>query len=126
LACAAALCAGVPVPAQEQPPTFRSDTQVVLLDVVARDKKGRRVEDLRQQELQVFEDGQLCEIASFRLVRPLAAPASARLPPRLPPQRRRLPRPPRRKHRPAANLVVLVFDVLRSRRRRSHAEARST
>ena len=111
-ACGGAVLAGAAVPAQEQPPTFRSDAQVVLLDVVARDKKGRRVEDLRQEELQVLEDGQLCEIASFRLVRPLAAPslraASTPSAPAAP-----AVAPAAEAEAPSrANLVVLVFDVL--------------
>src|SRR5512147_394174 len=67
------LGAGALLPAQETP-TFRSDTQVVLLDLVARDRKGQPVVDLRADEVQVFEDGARCEIESFRLVR---APAKA-------------------------------------------------
>lgn len=96
--------------AQEQTPTFSSGTQVVLLDLVVRDKKGHRVEDLRRDELQVFEDGQLCEIASFRLVRPLAA-TRVRQPARDAAQAPVGPiaeaEAPSR-----ANLVVLLFDVL--------------
>jgi hypothetical protein len=63
------LGAGALLPAQEPPPTFTSDTQVVLLDLVARDRKGKTVADLRADEVQVFEDGTRCEIQSFRLVR---------------------------------------------------------
>ena len=57
------LTAGGLLPAQEPPPTFTSDTQVVLLDLVARDRKGKTVADLRADEVQVFEDGTRCEIA---------------------------------------------------------------
>ena len=41
---------------------------MVILDVIARDKKGRPVRDLKAEELQVFENDQRCEIRSFRLV----------------------------------------------------------
>jgi VWFA-related protein len=101
------LGAGALLPAQETP-TFRSDAQVVLLDMVARDRKGQPVADLRADEVQVYEDGTRCEITSFRLVRgpgrdgmapgsttaaPAATVAEAATPSR-------------------ANLVILVFDNL--------------
>ena len=60
----AALAQTSPQPA----PEFRTGTAVVLLDVIARDKKGRPVRDLKAEELQVFENDQRCEIRSFRLV----------------------------------------------------------
>jgi VWFA-related protein len=95
--------------APESPPTFGAESQVVVLDVVARDSRGRPVTDLRPDEIQVFEDGQACAIVSFRLVQSLArepedrpAPgrsvASAGAEPAEAPSR--------------ANLVVLLFDVL--------------
>ena len=60
----AALAQTSPQPA----PEFRTGTAVVLLDVIARDKKGRPVRDLKAEELQVFENDQRCEVRSFRLV----------------------------------------------------------
>jgi len=96
---------------QESPPTFRSDAPVVLLDLVARDAKGRRVSDLHADEILVFEDGKRCEVQSFRLVRASvegtpSAPAVAAAPsgttaPRLEPAAAI-----------RANLVVLLFDAL--------------
>src|SRR5512139_3735833 len=59
--------APAPAPAQATP-EFRSGTAVVLLDVIARDKKGRPVRDLKPGELQVFENDQRCEIRAFRFV----------------------------------------------------------
>jgi len=56
-----------PAGAQEPPPRFGGGTEVVLLDVVVRDKKGRTVRDLRPEELQVLEDGASQEVLSFRL-----------------------------------------------------------
>ena len=104
------LTAGGLLPAQE-PPTFTSDTQVVLLDLVARDRKGKTVADLRADEVQVFEDGTRCEISSFRLVQ---APGKAEIAAGAP-----VPSPSETTGSPAeaaspsrANLVVLVFDVL--------------
>jgi VWFA-related protein len=60
--------AQAPQPASQTTPEFRAGTAVVVLDVVARDKKGRPVRDLKPEELQVFENDQRCEIRSFRLV----------------------------------------------------------
>jgi VWFA-related protein len=57
--------------AQEaEPPTFPAGTEAVLLDMVVRDEDGQLVDDLRADEVQVFEDGRACPITSFRLVRP--------------------------------------------------------
>jgi len=96
----------------QQPPTFRSDAQVVVLDVVARDGRGHTVGDLRSDEIEVFEDGQRCEIQSFRLVRagsstPTSAPAAAPRPAREVESAAADPGSPSR-----ANLVVLVFDTI--------------
>ena len=99
--------------AQEAPPTVRSETQVVVLDLVATDRKGRPIEDLREGEVLVSEDGRACEILSFRLVRARTAvapaastagsPAAA-----VPPGDLSLESPtPAR-----ASLVVLLFDRL--------------
>ena len=58
-------------------PEFRAGTAVVLLDVIARDKKGRPIRDLKPEELQVFENDQRCEVQSFRLVEDMAGRAAA-------------------------------------------------
>lgn len=99
------LTAGGLLPAQEAP-TFRSDTQVVLLDLVARDRKGQTVADLRPDEVQVFEDGARCDVVSFRLVRaPVRGEPAAPAP--------ETAGSPAEAATPSqANLVVLVFDVL--------------
>ena len=47
----------------------------MLLDIVVRDKRGRPVRDLRQDEITVLEDGVAREVKSFRLVE--GAPADA-------------------------------------------------
>jgi VWFA-related protein len=96
--------------AQDTPPTFKAESQVVVLDVVARDGRGGLVSDLRPDEIQVFEDGQPCAIVSFRLVRGLpvepgnaAATGSSA---RAEPAEEASTTPTR------ANLVVLLFDRL--------------
>ena len=74
---AAPALAAPPDPAPPQAgarPVFPSGTQAVVLDVVARDKKGHTVSDLRADELQVLEEGQPKTIAAFRFVDRSPAP----------------------------------------------------
>ena len=64
--------------AQEPPPdlqaqVFRVETEVVVLDLVARDKKGHTVRDLRPEEVQVFEDGVKQQASGFRFLDTRAA-----------------------------------------------------
>jgi VWFA-related protein len=93
---------------QQVPPTFGTDTQVVLLDMVAKDGKGRPVADLRLEDVQVFEDGRRCQVQSFRLVRAAGGPAAATpTPPGVPQPGDQAPAAPSQ-----ANLVVLLFDKL--------------
>src|SRR5271157_265932 len=61
----------VPAPAQQaadqtQPSTvIKSQTNLVLVDVVVTDKKGNYVRDLEQKDFRVFEDGKEQPINSF-------------------------------------------------------------
>ena len=96
--------------AQEPPPRFPTDAQVVVLDVVATDRKGKPVDDLRPNELQVLEDGRACEIRSFRLVRAAPQPAEAVVPATAASEAGGPPVPPATPAR--ASLVVLLFDRL--------------
>jgi VWFA-related protein len=59
-------------------PTFRAGTSAVVLDVVVRDKKGRPVIDLRQDELTVLEDGKPVAVQAFGLVRGTSPTTMAR------------------------------------------------
>src|SRR5215813_1793516 len=52
----------------DQGATVRIGSEEVLLDVVARDKKGRPVTDLKADEIEVYEDGVKQQINSFRKV----------------------------------------------------------
>jgi VWFA-related protein len=70
-----AACVTVVSRAQTQPnPEQQSEQKVVvnagevLLDVVARDKKGRVVNDLRASDIEVYEDGVAQQVNSFRLM----------------------------------------------------------
>jgi len=91
-----------PAAATGEAPTFASGTAQVVLDVVIRDKKGRPLLDVRPEELEVYEEGQLQTVEDFKLVedveadsgrKPAAAPAE-------PDAARRI------------NLVTIVFDAL--------------
>src|SRR6185369_11168734 len=52
-------------PAQQAAPAIRATTELVLVNVVARDRKGNLVRDLKQQDFTVLEDGQKQQLASF-------------------------------------------------------------
>jgi VWFA-related protein len=87
-------------PRKGAPQVFPADTQVVVLDVVARDKKGRVIRDLRPEEIEVYEEGSKKEITSVRFVETGTVPAVPGA---------RLPRPEEIAH---PNLITLVFDQL--------------
>ncbi|MEE8585312.1 MAG: VWA domain-containing protein [Acidobacteriota bacterium] len=53
---------------QDQAPVIRVETQVVLVDLVATDRNGRPVKDLRRDEVEVFEDGKKQPVAFFQLI----------------------------------------------------------
>src|SRR5258707_3784637 len=79
LANAAALLTGFPVANVEQqapvpssaqtpaqaPQAIRVATELVLVNVVARDKKGNLVRDLKREDFTVLEDGQKQQLSSF-------------------------------------------------------------
>ncbi len=99
--------------APQDSPEFRTGTAVVLLDVVARDRKGRPVRDLKPEEVQVYENDRRCEVRSFRLVETertlepssMSAAASAAAP-----ARAATTGVPSAASAPPLNLVTLVFD----------------
>jgi VWFA-related protein len=47
------------------PPAIRATTELVLVNVVARDKKGNLVRDLKREDFTVLEDGQKQRVSSF-------------------------------------------------------------
>ncbi len=99
-------------PKEEPPTVFRAGTDVVVLDVVVRDKKGRTVRDLQPNEVQVFEDRVPQEVVSFRLSgagEGEAAAGEPAPPPADKPSGAPAARDAERRH---VNLVTLVFDQL--------------
>src|SRR6266403_2073205 len=54
-------------PAQQSPApqAIRATTELVLVNVVARDKKGNLVRDLKREDFTVLEDGQKQQVSSF-------------------------------------------------------------
>jgi VWFA-related protein len=57
-------------PARPEPsiPVFGTESSVVLLDVIVRDRRGRLVRDLTPADFEVFEDGERQPLTAFRLV----------------------------------------------------------
>jgi VWFA-related protein len=68
--------------AQQTPsaPPFKSDVNVVEVDVVVTDKAGRPVRGLRREDFDVLEDGKAVELATFVVVDVPAAPPGAEIP----------------------------------------------
>jgi VWFA-related protein len=64
------LCAQQPSQQQPEAPAqtqgvLKVSTEVVLVNVVARDKHGNLIKDLKQEDFTVFEDGKKQQLASF-------------------------------------------------------------
>lgn len=92
---------------------FRADTEVVLLDVVVRDKKGRTVRDLRPDELEVYEDGVRQEVGRFRFLDSRSIGEALEDAQGQPPTKEApVPEPPRPGESRHLNLVTLLFDQL--------------
>ena len=63
---------------QDRDDVVRFRSNLVQLDVVVKDKKGRPVRDLKAEDFEVFEDGVAQKVESFRLVIREALPARSR------------------------------------------------
>lgn len=69
------LAAEIALVAQSPPaPTFRSRTELVQVSVIATDKKGNPVVDLRQDEFQIFDNGMAREVRLFAADSPASGP----------------------------------------------------
>jgi VWFA-related protein len=63
---AALICAGLL--AQDQPaPTFRTNTNLVIVNVAVKDKSGKAIEDLKKDQFTLLEDGKPQQISVFEL-----------------------------------------------------------
>ena len=69
--CLLALCIGSSwtIHAQDQTPSFRAESDVVLVDLIITDRNGNFVADLKPEEVQVFDDGTRQDLRFFRLER---------------------------------------------------------
>ncbi len=92
---------------QRESPVIRIGTNEVMLDVVVRDKKGKRVPDLEAGDLRILDNGVECKISSFSLVQGNGDLTSAQNPTASAP-------PPTRKLDPLrqVRLVTLIFNRL--------------
>jgi VWFA-related protein len=52
-------------PVPQAPQAIRATTELVLVNVVARDKKGNLIRDLKREDFTVYEDGQKQQVTSF-------------------------------------------------------------
>jgi VWFA-related protein len=102
-------------PAEIRRDVFKAETEIVLLDVVVRDKKGRTVRDLRPDEIEVYEDGVRQQVGSFRFLDSRAigeAIEDAEQAPTPNPAAATRPEPVRPGESRHLNLVTLLFDQL--------------
>jgi len=74
---AAFLLLSLTAAAQEPPPVFRTTTKLVEVSVVAQDKQGTPIADLRREEFQIFDNGAPQEIRLFVAESPVASRAEA-------------------------------------------------
>lgn len=88
--------------------TLKITTRLVVVDVVARDKKGQVIPDLQAADFKVTEDGKEQKISVFNFQHPAAGEALPALPVKLPPGvYRNTPR-----YQPNRALNVLLVDAL--------------
>ncbi len=57
-------------------PVIKTESRIVLVDAVVRDKKGNYIRDLSQQDFRVYEDNKEQAIASFSFGSDPSAPAA--------------------------------------------------
>jgi VWFA-related protein len=100
-----------PSPAQTGDQTLSIGAKEVLLDVIARDKKGRNLRDLKPEEIEIYEDGVRQLITSFRLLETQVNTSTANPP--------SFPIDPAR----PVNLVTMVFENLDNSNRKLAREA---
>ena len=62
-------------------PTFRSGVELVTIDVVATDRSGKPVHNLKASDFELFEDGKSQPIKTFQFIDASVAPTEAILPP---------------------------------------------
>jgi VWFA-related protein len=58
-----------PDPNQPRPPVIRRGVNFVSVDVIVTDNKGNPVEDLKQEDFEVFEDNQRQDVETFQIIK---------------------------------------------------------
>ena len=107
------LIASLSTQAQTTDQSLTIGAKEVLLDVIARDKKGRNVRDLKPEEIEIYEDGVKQTITSFRLLETTVAATT------IANTSTSFPVDPSR----PVNLVTMVFDNLDNSSRKLAREA---
>ncbi len=111
------LCSSLAVPQDTQAPyTFKARSELVLVNVTARDKKGNPVRDLKPNDFTVLEDGKQQKVGSFDLEdtevgsapQVEQAPVLKETKPSAPAAATELGRAPELRNR---RLIVLFFDL---------------
>ncbi len=79
----AALASAALLAQDQQSPTFRTNTNLVIVNVAVKDKSGKPIEDLKKEQFTLLEDGKPQQISVFELERldgdtlpPLEVPAT--------------------------------------------------
>src|ERR1700733_1784479 len=68
IASVAVFCAGL-LAQDEVAPTFKTNTNLVIVNVTVRDKSGKAIENLKKDQFTLLEDGKPQQIAVFELQR---------------------------------------------------------
>ena len=118
IACLVALALAAPVLSQQQPAggyTFRAESELVLVNVTARDKSGRLVRDLKQSDFTLLEDNKPQQVLSFDIENTDAVPTGEIVQPALT-QTEPAESPKKTAAAPALSmkdrrLIVLFFDL---------------
>ena len=103
--------------AQNAPATFKSNTNLVIVNVTVRDKYGKPIEDLKREDFQLLEDGKPQTISVFELQKlesDVLPPIEKTLVQRTTPP---TPKQPEQSEPPAAErlrdhrLIAILFDM---------------
>lgn len=95
---------------EKQPPSFRIESELVLVDLIVTDQEGNFLSDLSPEEIEVFEDGKRQKISSFHLWR-LGSGQGEKTPPEKEREQallRSLQRAGRARHTPRPHFIFLL------------------
>src|SRR6185503_10681293 len=95
---------------RQDEPALRLKANEVSLDIVVKDKKGRSVKDLKAADFEIYEDGVLQKVESFRFV--LRESAAERDTVRKEGKEEPAPQPAAPRNNTSMGVIALVFDRL--------------